>query len=158
MRVFRSRCEIKALWMLLFILAAVPAFSQVSFSHDSLDAIEPGSAIERFDILSPPTLAMHSFCDRENRILFTAVAASSTADFALTYSNLRNGGKELNPITRLFSGSTAGLAFNFAGETAGVIGVSYFLHKTGHHKLERVVAVINTAASTAAVTYDVKHR
>jgi hypothetical protein len=35
-------------------------------------------------------------------------------------------GRELNPVARVFSGSTEGLALNFAGETAGVIGLSYF--------------------------------
>jgi len=41
-------------------------------------------------------------------------------------------------VTRVFSGSTAALAANFAEETAGIIGLSYFFHETGHHQLERV--------------------
>ena len=35
--------------------------------------------------------------------------------------------------------STTGLAVNLTGETAGVIGISYFFHETNHHKLERTV-------------------
>jgi len=54
----------------------------------------------------------------------------------------------------VFSGSTAGLAVNFAGETAGVIGLSYFFHKTGHHKMERYISMLNIGSSGAAVTYD----
>jgi hypothetical protein len=100
----------------------------------------------------------HKFWDRENKILFAAVAASSAADFAVTYRNLQSGGRELNPVTRLLSGSTAGLAANFAGETAGVIGLSYFFHKTGHHKLERIVSMSNISASGFAVGYDLAHR
>ncbi len=46
----------------------------------------------------------------------------------------------MNPLARLFGRSTAGLAMNFAGETAGVMGISYFFHRTGHHKLERAVS------------------
>jgi hypothetical protein len=106
----------------------------------------------------PTAPVEHKFWDRENRVLFAAVAASSTADFAVTYSNLQNGGKELNPVTRVFSGSTAGLAVNFAGETAGVIGLSYLFHKTGHHKLERLVSMTNIGASGAAVAYGLTHR
>jgi len=64
----------------------------------------------------------------------------------------------LDPVTRFFSHSTAGLAANFAGETAGVIGLSYFFHKTGHHKIERLTSMINISASTFAVTYNVTHR
>jgi hypothetical protein len=48
----------------------------------------------------------------------------------VTRANLQSAGRELNPITRAFGSSTTGLAVNFAGETAGVIGISYFLHKT----------------------------
>jgi hypothetical protein len=47
---------------------------------------------------------------------------------------------------------------NFASETAGVVGVSYFLHKTGHHKLERVVSMLNIGSSAAAVSFDLAHR
>jgi hypothetical protein len=71
---------------------------------------------------------------------------------------LQNGGKELNPVTRLFSGSTAVLAANFAGETAAIIGLSYYFHKTGHHRLERITPMLNIGASSFAVAYDLNHR
>lgn len=143
---------------LAIVFVCIPTFSQqTSFPNPPVDAVQPEFAIQP-DAVSAPESSSHRFWDRENRILFAAVAASSTADFAVTYSNLSNGGKELNPVTRLFSGSTAGLAFNFAGETAGVVGISYFCHKTGHHKLERIVAMLNVGSSTAAVTYDLMHR
>jgi len=86
------------------------------------------------------------------------VAVLSAADFAVTRANLQNGGKELDPVTRFFSGSTAGLAVNFAGETAGIIGISYYLHRTGHHRLERILPMLNIGASSFAVAYDLSHR
>ena len=76
-------------------------------------------------------------------------------DFAVTHMNLANGGRELNPVVRVFGRSTPGLAVNFAGETVGVVGLSYLFHKTGHHKLERAVSLVNIGASAAAVTFDV---
>jgi hypothetical protein len=100
----------------------------------------------------------HRFWDRENSILFATSTAFSAADFVVTRDNLRGGGQELNPVTRLFTGSTAALAVNFAGESAGVIGLSYFFHKTGHHKLERYVSMLNISSSAAAVTFDLAHR
>jgi hypothetical protein len=106
----------------------------------------------------PEAPSHHQFWDNENRALFTTVAALSAADFALTRSILQNGGKELNPVTRVFSGSTAGLATNFAGETAGIIGLSYLFHKTGHHQLERLTPMLNIGASAFAVVYDLNHR
>lgn len=100
----------------------------------------------------------HRFWDRDNSILFAANAALSAADFVVTRDNLRSGGQELNPVTRVFSGSTTGLAMNFAGETAGVVGLSYVFHKTGHHKLERAVSMLNIGSSAAAVTFGMLHR
>jgi len=106
----------------------------------------------------PEAPSHHKFWDNENRALFLTVAALSAADFAVTRSILQNGGKELNPVTRLFSGGTAALAVNFAGETAGIIGLSYYLHKTGHHRLERLTPMFNIGASSFAVAYDLSHR
>ena len=119
-----------------------------------------GAAVPSFLIASalPEAPNPHKFWDNENRVLFASVAVLSAADFALTRSILQNGGKELNPVTRLFSGSTAGLAANFAGETAGIIGISYLFHKTGHHQLERITPMLNIGASSFAVAYDLNHR
>jgi len=47
---------------------------------------------------------------------------------------------------------------NFAGETAGVIALTYFFHRTGHHRLERLVSVVNMSSSAGAVTYGMTHR
>lgn len=101
---------------------------------------------------------VHSFWDRENCILFAATGAMATADFFVTHANLASGGQELNPMTRLFTGSTPMLASNFALQTAGVIGVSYLFHKTGHHKLERLTSILNTSASSGAVLFDLTQR
>lgn len=100
----------------------------------------------------------HKFWDRKNKILFATAAALNTADFAVTRSNLQNGGQELNPIVRVFGRSTPALAVNFAGETVGVMTLSYFFHKTGHHKLERLVTYVNIGSSAGAVSYGLAHR
>ena len=108
--------------------------------------------------IAPPSPSEHKFWDRKNRILFAAVTALDATDFAVTRTNLQSGGRELNPISRFFGRSTAGLAVNFAGETAGVIAVSYFLHRTGHHKLERIISTVHIGGSAGAVTYGLTHR
>ena len=126
-----------------------PALSQeVSVALLEPPAIQPAGMTPSSPVtpIQPATLPespSHRFWDRENSILFAASAAFNAADFVLTRDNLRGGGKELNPVTRVFSGSTAGLAVNFAGETAGVVALSYFFHKTGHHKMERVASMVN---------------
>jgi hypothetical protein len=100
----------------------------------------------------------HKFLDRTNIALFAISASLNTADFVVTHANLQSGGKELNPIVRIFGRSGPGLSVNFIGETVGVIGVSYFLHKTGHHRLERMVPLVNIACSAGAVTYGLTHQ
>jgi hypothetical protein len=137
----------------------------LSFGAANLGSANPGpagsGAVAPSTIVGntlPEAPSQHRFWDNRNRVLFVTVAALSAADFAVTRANLQNGGRELNPVTRLFSGSTAGLAVNFAGETAGIIGLSYWLHKTGHHRLERIAPMLNIGASSFAVVYDLSHR
>src|SRR5579885_1164649 len=111
-------------------LALLLALTCPAFGRDG----ETGEPIERTvtaPVVLPEAPATHRFWDRQNTMLFVAVAGMGAADFATTRSNLASGGKELNPVTRIFAGSTPALAANFAGETAGVIGLSYFFHKTG---------------------------
>lgn len=100
----------------------------------------------------------HRFWDNRNRALFATSAALSAGDFFITRSNLQSGGREFNPVTRLFGTTTPGLALNFSLETGSVIGASYILHKTGHHKLERITSLLNIGGSAVAVSYGVSHR
>ena len=149
--------------LMAIVLLGGTAFAQgVSLAalNDDEPPVSPG-AVAASPIVAntlPEAPSQHRFWDNRNRVLFATVAALSAADFAVTRANLQNGGKELNPVTRLFSGSTAGLAVNFAGETAGMIGLSYYLHRTGHHRLERIAPMLNIGASSFAVVYDLSHR
>jgi hypothetical protein len=104
------------------------------------------------------TESTHKFWDAKNSMLFATAFALDGADFAVTRANLQSGGQELNPIVRVFGRSTAGLAANFAGEGAGTVALSYFFHRTGHHKLERMVSVVNIGGSATAVGYGLAHR
>jgi hypothetical protein len=144
----------------VFLVLCSPAMAQqVSFALlPPPKAIEPAAFVKSAEPVTPAEAPSHRFWDRENSVLFATNAAFCTADFVVTRNNLRNGGQELNPFTRVFAGSTAGLAMNFAGEAVGVVGVSYLFHKTGHHKLERAVSLLNIGSSAAAVTFDVAHR
>lgn len=109
--------------------------------------------------IAPTTeVSTHKFWDRKNEALFATAIALDSADFAVTYANLQNGGRELNPMVRVFGRSFAGLAANFAGEGVGTVALSYFFHRTGHHKMERMVSFINIGGSAGAVSYGLAHR
>ena len=135
--------------------AAQQSGTQLTLASYKLRAAEPIISSESY---LPEAPSQHSFWDGKNRFLFSTVAMFSGADFAVTHMNLASGGRELNPMVRPFTGSTGTLALNFAGQTAGVMGVSYLLHKSGHHKLERMVPVANIASSAFAVAYGLSHR
>jgi hypothetical protein len=143
----------------LFALAAI-ALCPNSFAQGP-DVEAPTPAVERaawFTAKSPSAIPEHNFWDAPNRTLFLAAAAANGADFAVTRANLQSGGQELNPIVRIFGRSTAGLALNFVSETAGLLSVNYFFHKTGHHRLERAASALNISASIGAVTFGLTHR
>jgi hypothetical protein len=119
-------------------------------------AVEPAAPVVTSSSFATST--EHRFWDKQNVALFAASAALSGADFTVTRANLRNGGRELNPIVRIFGRSTAGLAANFIGETGGGTCLSYFFHRTGHHKLEQALSHVNIGTSAGAVSYGLAHR
>ncbi len=138
--------------------AILPAATQPGSMAPAAAALTPTPMVTPVQPATLPEVSNHRFWDRENSFLFATTAAFNAADFVVTRDNLRGGGRELNPVTRVFSGSTPGLAVNFAGETAGVVALSYFFHKTGHHQLERLTSMVNIGSSAAAVSFDLAHR
>jgi hypothetical protein len=155
-----SKLTSAAIVVLVVIALRSPVHAQeVSYNLLPPEEVSPASPLTPAQSQSLPQSPEHArFWDRENCFFFAATAAFSTGDFIATRNNLRSGGHELNPITRVFTSSTPLLAMNFAGETAGSIGLSYFFHKTGHHKLERLTSLVNISASGAAITFDLTHR
>jgi hypothetical protein len=141
---------------LITVLVFCPTvFAQGPLPDAANAAVEPVQPI----VIAPQSeTGTHRFWDTQNCLLFAASAALSGADFAVTRSNLQAGGTEMNPIVRIFGNSTTGLAVNFAGETAGVVTLGYFFHRTGHHRLERAISIVNIGASTGAVAYGTTHR
>jgi len=148
--------------LLAFCGLSSPALAQQEVSFALLRPVSASMGPAPFTATakpaSVPEAPTHRFLDRTNSFLFATNAALCAADFVVTRDNLRSGGQELNPVTRLFAGSTAGLAVNFAGESAGVVGLSYLFHKTGHHRLERMVSVVNIGSSASAVAFGLAHR
>jgi hypothetical protein len=101
----------------------------------------------------------HGFWDRTNKILFASHAALEAVDFGITHHNLSDGGRELDPMAKaLCESGTAGQLVFFGGRMAGVITISYLLHKTGHHKLERAFPVYASGDSSYGVAYSFAHR
>ena len=145
------------------LLAQAPTLTVAKLDPPNLDAPKPVIEAVPPVVVTPAMVPSfngdsHKFWDTKNRLLFVAAAAFNGADFAVTRANLQSGGQELNPMVRIFGRSSAGLAVNFVGETAGVVGLSYFFHKTGHHKMERMVSLVDIGGSAGAVGFGLAHR
>jgi hypothetical protein len=100
----------------------------------------------------------HRYWDRENTLLFAVHGGLEAADFGLTHRALAHGGVELNPLARPFTNlGTAGQITFFAGGTAAAVGISYWLHRRGHHRLERLVSIYAIADSGSGVIHNATH-
>lgn len=101
-----------------------------------------------------PPAPRHAFWDSENLYLFGGVAVMRTLDYTSTMNMLRRGREEIllpGDVVR----NHAGFAALEAAGTAASVGLSYVLHRTGHHKLERWLSVahIDVAGFGAARNY-----
>jgi hypothetical protein len=107
----------------------------------------------------PVVRTKHNFWDTANKTLFASHAALEAVDFGITHHNLSQGGRELDPMAKaLCQSGTAGQLVFFGGRIAGVVAISYVLHKTGYHKLERAFPVYASGDSAYGVAYSFAHR
>jgi hypothetical protein len=91
--------------------------------------------------------ASHGFWDRKNILLFSGVAASRALDYASTRNMLARGREEILLPDDVVH-STAGFpALEVAG-AATSLAISYALHRTGHHTLERWLSIGHIGVTT----------
>jgi hypothetical protein len=84
----------------------------------------------------------HRFFDRTNLMLFAGVAAVRTLDYTSTQHFRRLGNKEVLLTNSIVDNKPLFAGIEVAG-TALSIGAAYWLHRTGHHKLERWVSIVH---------------
>jgi len=95
---------------------------------------------------------VHRFFDSKNLGLQSLCILAMAADFASTRRALQiPGTTEMNPVA---TSPGSMLALKIAGAGAG-LGLAYMMHRTGHHKAERVIPVIFGAPSAAAAVHNV---
>lgn len=82
----------------------------------------------------------HRFFDRENILLFSGVAVFRGLDYASTRNMQARGREEILLPDDVVNNSAAFAAVE-AGGTVASMGISYILHRTGHHKLERWMSI-----------------
>ena len=132
-------------WLLISTLAVLCSAQEQS-------RVIPLSAASR--------LQHKQFMDRENLLLHSWNIAASTFD-AITTRQGTNGARinELNPFGRVFvnRGWAGQGVFSYGFGVGGTLLLSYVLHRSGHHRCERIIPAFNATASTAAGVWNVKH-
>ena len=117
---------------------------------------DPGAQVPATDS-TREQIPTHAFWDKENILLFSGVAVFRGLDYASTKNMLARGREEILLPDDVVDNS-AGFAALEAAATATSIGISYALHRTGHHKLERWVSIthLSVTAFGAARNYALK--
>jgi hypothetical protein len=89
-----------------------------------------------------PTQQPHRFWDRTNILLFSGVGAMRALDYASTRNMQRRGREEILLPDDVVNNSAGFAALEAAG-TAASIGLSYWMHRTRHHSLERWISIVH---------------
>jgi hypothetical protein len=84
----------------------------------------------------------HTFWDKKNAFLFTGVGLFRALDYTSTKNMLARGREEIL-IPDDVVNSPAGFPALEAAAVATSVGLSYVMHRTGHHKLERWVSIVH---------------
>ncbi len=87
----------------------------------------------------------HKFFDRQQLFALYAHTGMRVVDTIKTCRELSDGGREDWIPTQ----SCGGIAAWQAGSVGLALGVGWLLHKTGHHRLERITPWVGTSASAA---------
>mgnify|MGYP001466579793 CR=1 FL=1 len=135
--------RVTSLWLVVSLLAAFLGASGVARAQGT----EPAELPENPGIHSPESRTPgqrppHPFWDSPNLALFAGVAGSRALDFASTRHFRARGNDEF-----ILTNEIVDRAPLFAGiEVAGAatsIGLSYLLHRTGHHTAERWLSFVH---------------
>jgi hypothetical protein len=105
-----------------------------------------GGAATTASVPAPPpqteTRPPHAFWDRTNILLFSGVGVFRGLDYAST-RNFQARGREEVLIPDDVVNNSAGFASLEAAGTAASVGLSYWMHRAGHHRIERWISIVH---------------
>jgi hypothetical protein len=87
-----------------------------------------------------PVAPVHAFWDRTNILLFSGIVVVRGMDYASTRNFQARGRQEILLPNEVVNNSAGFAALEAAG-TVTSVGISYILHRTGHHTLERWMSI-----------------
>ena len=144
-----------ALVSLLLLLCCLAPAQEVrsSETRESDSAARPAllppeadaAAIVKAPPAPQPTVS-HAFWDRKNVLLFSGVAALRALDYASTRNFEARGRQEILLPQNVVDNSAAFASIEAAG-TSTSVGISYWLHRSGHHRMERWLSLVHLGAT-----------
>ncbi len=93
-----------------------------------------------------PGAPPHRFWDRTNILLFSGIAVFRGLDYASTRNFMARGREEILLPDDVVDNS-AGFASLEAAATATSVGLSYWMHRTNHHKIERWISIVHISVT-----------
>ena len=142
------------------ILAALigvflPAFA--ARAQADAAAAKLGKSTRQSSVSSPAVEGSHPFWDKDNLLLFAGVGAGRALDYMSTRHFRSRGINEWLLTNNIVDNKPLFAGVEVAGAAAS-IGVSYLLHRSGHHKLERWVSIVHigVAVGGSAWNYTLK--
>jgi hypothetical protein len=127
------------------ILAVLFIFFGVCVLSAAAEAQQPESPQPQ---VAPPLekLPPHLFWDRTNILLFSGVGVFRGLDYAST-RNFQARGRDEILLPDDVVNNSAGFAALEAAATATSVGLSYMMHRTGHHTMERWVSIVHISVT-----------
>jgi len=129
-----------ALLLLALVWLLPQAGAQQATAKD--DAVSPVVVPESPKPAPPP----HRFWDRTNILLFSGVAVFRGLDYASTRIFMARGREEI-PLPDDVVDNSPGFASLEAAATATSVGLSYWMHRTHHHKIERWISITHLSVT-----------
>ncbi len=119
--------------LMLLGFATIGASLAAGQTQSTPEAVAPNAP-------QPVAMPVHRFWDRTNILLFSGIAVVRGMDYAST-RNFQARGRQEILLPDAVVNNSAGFAALEAAGTMTSVGISYILHRTGHHTLERWMSI-----------------
>jgi len=138
-----------AQWIVPALLSGILLLASAAKAQEDAAAtrISPGTGHSAAP--SHAAKSCHPFWDRDNIVLFAGVGVVRALDYLSTRHFRDRGVNEWLLSNSLVDNKPLFAGIEAAGAAAS-IGVSYILHRSGHHKLERWVSILHIGVGVGA--------
>lgn len=125
-----------------FLIAQCAGAQQPPQQGEAGQAPTEAQATQKPKVPPAQPLQAHAFWDRTNILLFSGVGVFRGLDYAST-RNFQARGREEVLIPDDVVNNSAGFASLEVAGTAASVGLSYWMHRVGHHKIERWISIVH---------------